>query len=431
MSDRRDSVIVIGAGVAGLTAARDLRREGFNVTVIEARDRIGGRLYTRHDLANTPIELGAEFIHNVKNPIWPELDAMGILPDTFSVELDEGSKHSAVDFNDPRWRILLELGRGIDADMDLAAFVGKVKSECEDIGDLDGLLDFWAARDRLETSSALHALIEIEANLEFGEFMGQSDSKLRNGWTRFLEGLRADSDIIMRDAVHHVDWRCKKIAVYGTVDGESKTHYADRVVVTLPLGVLKTNSVRFTPALPRFKQDAIASLSTLDIVKVLFIFPQKVWPVKGIHITDENVSPSESWLTNHGADHGESVVGLWAGHQEARKLLVLGYDEMIGRCKNSLKTMLGENYVEPRLAITHFWDADPYAKGTYSHTPPGTPADVRSRLAEPCDNRLYWAGEATAEFRARTVQGAYMSGKRAAAEIISHFQTVTNQPALG
>ncbi|WP_194903850.1 flavin monoamine oxidase family protein [Catenulispora rubra] len=411
----KTSVLVIGAGVAGLTAARDLREEGVGVVVLEARDRVGGRIHTRKDLAPDPVELGAEFVHNATNPVWSELESMGLAKGAYRVEPPGG--HGVYPL-DPRWEVLLKAGAQLTRDINVADFVRDVEDANPHLGSFADLLWFFESRESLDSTSALHLILEIQANQQGGEFMGENDYKMPQGWSPFVEALTHDLDIRLGHPVDLIDWRGEQVTVRTRVDGHSRYFIADKVVVTLPLGVLQANSVTFLPELPESKLSAVHQLSNVDVVKTMFVFPADVWGDNPQMIDADDGSNDNGWLCNAGSAYGGSVVGVWADSDFARELLCMEHDEMVARLKAGLRKILKDRYVEPTSVVAHLWAADPYARGAYSHTPPGAALDVRERLADEVDGKLYWAGEATATFRARTVQGAYLSGRRAAHQIV-------------
>lgn len=407
--EQRADVLVVGAGIAGLTAARELVREGLEVLVLEARSRIGGRVWTRHDLAEGPLELGAEFIHTRLNPIRTELRKLGLsgqerqLPDSGRV-LDE---------SDPRWAALAEMSPPVQ--QDLASFLAEVSARDASLADADELLWFWKGRDHPANSSALHTVLEIRGSHAAGEFMGQTEFKVEGGYGPFVDALAEGLPIRLGEVVELVDYRDHLVAVRARRGDVETTYLAPKVILTLPLGVLKANSVQFNPPLPESKLAGIHALRMLDIVKMLFVFDGDVWGEGPFRRRAPDVPIDSAWLAHSGAE--QTAVAVWATGQKARSLLAGGYEDLLAAGRGSLRTMLGDQYVEPRTSLSHLWGADPFARGAYSHPPPGAPAAAREWLAAPVDDKLHWAGEATAPFRPRAVQGAFTSGLRAAAQV--------------
>ncbi len=405
-------VIVVGAGAAGLAAARDLVAAGLDVRVLEARARLGGRTHTRHDLADVPIELGAEFIHTEGNPVLDVLDAAGI-------ERRPGAGKSS-----PSEQFKASLGELLAVQPVPAASLSAADVLDDCAGDA-AKRELWEAafgtqhsREELRRTSAVDAIQELRLEHAADEYMGAYNFRIPGGWDAFISHLADGLVCETERRVERVELVEGGVIVTAATAAGPQRYAALHVIMTTPLGVLKNGDVQFTPPLPAEKVAAIENIITLDILKLIFVFDGDVWDHDDAVVSNPALVPTTWWhSTWEGAPRGETVVVGWAVGDEARRLLQLTPDELMRQARETLGPLLGAD-VAPRTATFHSWGADPFTRGSYSHVPPGAPADVRTHLAAPTQDRIFWAGEATASFRPRTVGGAYSSGRRAAGELL-------------
>lgn len=231
------SVLIIGAGAAGLAAAQALYRAGLQVKVLEARDRIGGRVWSDHSFG-AAMDLGASWIHGVTGNPLTELADAAMLP------------RVATDYDSYRAR---DAGGQIVRDKDFPERFENIVSIEHEYG-------------------ANVADLSPEADSEYVEFGGE-DAVFTRGYGELLESLIGEVDIRLNKVVEEVDTRGEK----GRVSTATEQFTADVVLVTLPLGVLKTNSVRFEPPLNQRRQAAIASLGMGLLNKVCLKFDHVFW----------------------------------------------------------------------------------------------------------------------------------------------------------
>ena len=204
-----------------------------------------------------------------------------------------------------------------------------------------------------------------------------------------------------------------------TVTTGTGTQRADRVVVTVPLGVLKAGDIAFDPPLPDVTQAAIGRLGMGDFLKAVMRFPMPVWP------------GGQDWLGRLGetvfgefvdlrAATGEQIAVGFAAGSEARRLEALGDDAVIGEAHAALAAALGKpGLPEPDAGLVTRWGQDPFAHGSYSFLAVGATPDDRDALAAPLGPRLILAGEAASRAHPSTVAGAWLSGEAAADRLLS------------
>jgi monoamine oxidase len=270
-------VIVIGAGASGLAAARALHDAGQSVTVLEARDRLGGRTWTDYDLAPHPVELGGEFLHGEHVLTWELVREYGLgthpQVDYEVYEYQDGRLapgESGLWHDIPLYRIagrLLEIAREWKAagkpDTDIASVIAAYPERFPEFQTDEGRR-LWSNAlaglmsddtDRVGLYSRLGTLYFEDGDTNFRLANGYSDL-----WQRFAEPL----DVRLNAPVTRVRWGSDGV----TVEAGGAEYSAERAVITLPLGVLKAGSVTFDPPLPEWKQTAIDGLGAGHIGKI-------------------------------------------------------------------------------------------------------------------------------------------------------------------
>src|SRR5215471_18280519 len=433
-------VIVIGAGVAGLSAARALSDGGLSVIVLEARDRIGGRIFTRHIPSfPTPIELGAEFIHGEPREIWDVVDAAGLtaveVPDSHWQSLGGAFKDS--DFW-PRWEAVVRRMRVAGApDKPFRQFIEEI------YGDEDQPETRRLALDFVEGFNAANANHISVAALVAMEDGGEIAFRILNGYDRLADRLLAGCDprkVAPRLGVvaNEIKWSRGRVEIIASSRaGQALPSFrAERAVITLPLGVLKAppgalGAVRFEPEL-KGKQEAVGKLEMGTVAKIVLRFRERFWeqggfpvqpaggrlpPLGFLHSSDDDFP---TWWTAHPVR--APIITGWAGGPAAERLTLRGEEFVLRRALDSLSRIFGldREWLAGQLVAfyTRDWQADPYARGAYSYIPVGG-LEAPRLLAEPVEDTLFFAGEATdSDGQNGTVHGAMASGLRAAAEII-------------
>lgn len=424
-------VLVIGAGMAGLRAAQQLYAAGLRVIVLEARERIGGRIWTDRSWPGVALDLGASWIHGVRNNPVAELAAAAGLRRV-------PTAYDAIQIYDAAGRPLSAAALAVlDEQMtDLMALVEKRVDEL-DLADAGGVAldavvqDYFAAANltpeqRRNLEYAVNAQLEHEyaadradlALLQFGvgEDLYGGDVLLPDGYDQVLTEIAAGLDLRLGHAVTAVRYDGDGVVVR-TVQGDVQAAYA---LITVPLGVLQSGAISFTPELPQPKQAAIAQLGTGLLNKVYLRFPRVFWPEEPElfgYIAQQRGAWAE-WFNMAPVLEQPILLGFNAGRY-ARELEGRTDEAMIGAGLEVLRTMFGRSVPEPEAALITRWAADPFAGGSYSYVAVDAWPEDPARLAAPVADRLFFAGEATDPDHPSTVQGALRSGERAAREILA------------
>ena len=417
-------VLVIGAGMAGLAAARDLRQRGHDVLVIEGSDRIGGRIHTSHAWPDVAIDLGASWIHGMNgNPITTlAKDAGARLAttsyDSYSVFDTNGRRLSPaaeqrLDAMNKRIAKILVKAQGAQRDQSVQSAVRR---------GLD-----WAnlsTGDRRLASFILTSEIEMEysgAAADTSTYWFDSDAVFRGEDAVFLDGYSVVIDALAQGLSVSTGEPVSRVAMTGDgvlVTTSSRTYSGDCVVVTLPLGVLKTGSVEFAPGLPAPKRQAIAALQMGVLDKLFLRFPRVFWdPGKDwIEYIPKAGAGWAEWVSL-ARPTGQPILLGFTAADFAREKEMLTDAQIVASAMATLRRMYGPAIPSPTAHQITRWAGDPFSLGSYSFNALGSDPLMRETLAAPIDARVFIAGEATERRYFGTVHGAYMSGIRAAREV--------------
>ncbi|HEY1098130.1 MAG TPA: NAD(P)/FAD-dependent oxidoreductase [Myxococcota bacterium] len=421
-------VVVIGAGVAGLAAAVELRAAGVDVVVVEGRDRIGGRIHTisRDDHGALPIELGAEFLHGSAPETRAIVHRHGLpLVDGVDerIELRRGRVRALNDFGD-ELGTLLGLATADDRRGSFEAFLAREPG---------GAKLAVARRHLREFVCGFHAADPAVASLR-GIIDGTPDDDDALRSARLLSGQSSIVDALLRDlaplrvrtghVVDVVQWRRGHVVVRGHVDGAAFTIRARRVLVTVPIGVLQT-SLHIEP-LPSAYVEAIAGLAMGHVVRFTFVFRTRFWVealprlASSAFLQLAGDHPFNVWWTTAPVEAPQLVA--WVGGPRAAALVGRAREAIIADAISSLAQALDVDrarVVDEVVAVVgHDWSADPFSHGAYSYVRVGGD-DAAGVLSRPLASTLLFAGEATStDGRGGTVDGAIASGQRAARQLL-------------
>lgn len=418
--------IVIGAGIAGLAAARHLQDQGQSVMVLEARDRVGGRIFTSRSWPDAPVEMGAVWIHGAKdNPLTALANQWYLATQTIDEEQhwlydSDGTLISdrAHDALEARFEDLLEL-------WEMRQYQRSPAIATLSEG-LTQILQSWDLTP--PEQNQLNYLINSEIEQEYGaditelspwywdsgrEFRG-SDRFFLQGYDALCDRLSAGLAIYFSHPVREIKMDSQGVRVIT----DQEEFAGDRAVVTLPLGVLKRGSVTFSPPLPPEKQQAIAKLGMGALDTVTLRFPERFWPKKAELLG--YVSPSQGrWSEFYSFTHHAPILSAFNAGSAAREIALLPDGEILTQVMQTLRQIFGPSVPDPVSWQISRWTQDPWSLGAYSFlAADATPADYDT-LAAPVGDRLFFAGEATSRDFAATVHGAYLSGLREGDRILA------------
>ncbi|CAA2975763.1 lysine-specific histone demethylase 1 homolog 3 [Olea europaea subsp. europaea] len=506
-SELRKRIIVVGAGPAGLTAARHMQRQGYDVTILEARSRIGGRVFTDRSSCTVPVDLGASIITGVEADVATErrpdpsslvcaqlgleltvLNSDCPLYDTItgekvSARLDEALEEEFNSLLDDMVVLVAEKGEyatrmsleeGLEYALKKRRMAGTGRNEMD--GELNKVLDNLMDSGKFgvddEVNEAQGSKSEILsplerrvmdwhfANLEYGcaallkevslPYWNQDDDyggfggahcMIKGGYSSVVESLGEGLSIHLNHVVTSIsyctkdsrrsDELSKKVKI-STSNG--KEFHADAVLVTVPLGCLKAETIKFSPPLPQWKYLSIKRLGFGVLNKVVLEFPEVFW--------DDSIDYFGA--TAEDTDHRGRCFMFWNVKKTVGApvliALVVGKAAIDGQDMSPsdhvtnalvvLRKIFGEERVlDPIASVVTDWGRDPYSYGAYSYVAVGSSGEDYDILGRPVENCLFFAGEATCKEHPDTVGGAMMSGLREAIRIIDILSTGTDYTA--
>jgi monoamine oxidase len=417
------SIIVIGGGIAGLTAARKLLEAGHRVTILEADNRLGGRILTTQGKFSLPVELGAEFIHG-KQPLTLAL----MMEARCKSVLRKGNHYTVVDGNpdkgeliDDGWNKLMQELRGLQRDMTLADFLDTYFKDPEYADLRERVCRFAEGFDIADVDrvSAIALRNEWSNNDEEHQY------HISGGYQHLINYLDKNvramgGTISMGSKVTEIKWRKGKITAM-LEDGS--LHDAEKMIITVSLGVLKRGGIRFDPPI-RDCEEAFQNIGFGGVIKFLFEFREPFWE----GLTERSFkktsfifsdAPVPTWWTQR-PDAFPLLTGWLGGPATTRA--PKGADELYAQAERSLCYIMKINPAQLRSQLVHWqvinWNDDNNHFGAYTYPMVGT-TNARRLLSTPIDDTIYFAGEGMHEGESSgTVEAAIASGLKVVESIV-------------
>jgi monoamine oxidase len=429
--------IIIGAGAAGLVAARELSRKGLHITIVEARDRIGGRIHTLHDSSSPlPVELGAEFVHGEPEETLAIVRAARLNLD----RLPDGhfrSRKSKLSLIPDYWATLREVRQDITKlmsrarpDISLTEYLERKMLAPESRQLLLNYAQGYDAAEPDKISIRSLAWEEEEDNKQF---------RVTAGYDQVINWLRAglepaSTEIRLNTVAIEIRWKRGEVVLQcKSRTGAALEPFRSRAaVITVPAALLRAKSPRFVPDLPD-KEHALEKLEPGHVFKAVLRFREAFWQ-------------SDRFLTKHRLDSNRSALALnfihaeeedvpvwwtaqpsqaplltaWAGGPKAESLLSDNEESRINKTVAALPRVFGvsRHSIDELLESwsTHDWRSDPFSRQAYTYVGVGGLSAAKS-LAKSVEATLFFAGEATDMEEMGTVAGALRSGLLAARQI--------------
>ena len=441
----KQDIIIIGAGIAGLAAAKTLKDAGHKVTILEADTRFGGRIKTV-DMGDYSADFGASWVHGINgNPLYKLANENAIMTKPTFYNPSYIFDNNGEEVTSQEWKTieqkleelvnlayenfgsslqyLLDL---MEPDLNLSeklkrAFYGSVRSE-------------------IEIPYAVDANDIAARSLTTDDSFPGKDVIFMNGMGELTDMLAQGLEIQYNTFVTKVAYAGEKVSVYtterGTIDPKrsckachsgtnaglldhNKVFTADRIVVALPLGMLKNENVVFDPVLPTKKVSAIDSLGMGTMNKVFLKFEQNFWNEDGyfFQYLKEDHSKIIEFFSPTPTGTNNVIVAVMAG-QQARSIEKMEEADITELVMSDLKGMFGNNIPQPTSFQKTAWHTNPFSLGAYPHLKPGSDLSACDEIASPLLNRVFFAGDATSSKYMATAHGAYLSGIKAANDIM-------------
>lgn len=417
----RAHIIVIGAGASGLMAAATLLEENHVVTIVEARDRIGGRIHTCFGKFSLPVEAGAEFMHGVQ-PLTKKLAAEAggdlVLLSGNRFRLSDGVLKKG-DFFDEHWEELTCELAGLQQDTDLASFLEKHFNDdkYKDLRkNVEAFVEGYDAADLSRVSA-----------MALGEEWSESDDEhqyhVRGGYGKLMLHLEKKirslgGTISLSSPVSSIDWTERDV----TVHTDKQVLKGDKLIITVPLGVLQRGTITFNPSLPAH-EEAYGKMGFGGVIKFFLEFKTAFWedrvtrPFRDAAFIFSDAAVPTWW--SQLPDRVPLLTG-WLGGPATRNINhepEALYDKAI----QSLQYIFQAGASEIQDQIRHWhvtdWVLDPHAYGAYAY-PTVEGRKASEFINKPVSNTIFFAGEAFYNGPAMgTVEAALVSGKAAAEKV--------------
>lgn len=426
---REIDTIVIGAGVSGLTAARQLQRAGQRVLVLEARDRIGGRLHTAR-VDGVATDLGASWIHGINdNPLHDLVEAYGLPTKEFTVgsfqpdgrpiayfdpdgvRLSEAQAHAFAEDVRSCDRALAEV---IAASAPGTSYEAVVEQALRTLAWSDSrrqrVREF--LRHRTEEQYGVW-IADLDAHGLDDDQVDGDEVVFPRGYDELASRLAEGLEIRLDTEVTRITWSADGVQVEATA-----TYRARQAVVTLPVGVLQSGTVTFDPPLSEPVAGALEGLRMNSFEKVFLIFPERFWD-EGLYAFRRQGEAAQwwhSWYDVTPAD-GDPTLLTFAAGPAARAIRDWDDTEIAESVMASLRQIHPDAPEPTHVQVTH-WQDDPWSRGSYAYMKVGSRCEDHDLLATPVGGVLHLAGEATWSEDPATVTAAYRSGHRAAENVL-------------
>ncbi|MDJ1485207.1 NAD(P)/FAD-dependent oxidoreductase [Cytophagaceae bacterium YF14B1] len=427
-------VVIIGAGASGLLAARELARAGKKVKVLEARDRIGGRIHTIQKSGfSIPVETGAEFVHGdlpVSLGLLKEAGLEYLEMEGSAWRVEEGKIRQSDSSSIEEWDLLLEKMSQLTIDEPIGQFLETHFPDEEYKGLRESVTGFVEGYDAAETSKAS----TLALREEWSEENEAPQYRMPAGYCKLLDFLATDcekqgGEISLNALVTHVSWRKGHVEVQTS---NEKTVHASRIIFTLPLGVWQaepnsTGTIHIKPEIPAVRS-AFQQMGFGAVIKFVLEFQSAFWEKEnpltiqkmselGFLFSDANIP---TWWTQ--SPQKAPVLCGWLAGPKAVAYQKYTKEQLLTLAIDTLAYLFGTSsaVIEEQLVAEEItnWTIDPLTRGAYAY------ATVESKealkiVSEPVEDTLFFAGEALYDGPAMgTVEAAFASGLAVAQRIV-------------
>ena len=434
--------IVVGAGIAGLAAAAKIKNAGHKVTVIEASDRYGGRIMSV-EMNGYKADFGASWLHGISgNPLYKLANENAIeTKSTFyepSYLFDvDGTEITANEWQDAEELLTQLVNLAYDnKDISLEELLELMESDILSLSEKMQRIFYGAVRSEIEIPYAVDTADISARSLTTNDSFPGNDVIFPNGMAQLTDVLADGLEITYNTFVSKISYEKDKVFVYTvkTQDIDPKRSCmachsnsdassinavdvlsADKVIVALPLGMLKNNNVVFEPALTDEKLSAIDSLGIGAMNKVFLRFAENFWNQDGyfFQYLKQDSSKIIEFFSPTPTGTSNVIVAVFAG-QQARSIENMEDTDLLNLVMEDLKGMFGDDIPQPLEMQKTSWHTNRYSLGAYPHLKPGSNLSACDSIASPLNNKVFFAGDACSSEYMSTAHGAYISALDAA-----------------
>ncbi len=430
-------VIIVGAGIAGLAAAQELNQQGYHILILEAKNRVGGRVSTKNAWG-TSAELGGSWLHSSQtNPLMKIIKKENIatLPTQYTLTAPFNKFNSMMIYQG-NGQLLpkLEKQKILDLAKQFAAYIDEHQKNFTDKTSYEDAIEKFdaqknlSAKDRKYLNYFIKDILSFDHGAELNQITAKqpitSEENLGpdvlfdgGGYVQLLEKMVKNTPILLNKRVTEISYSKKSVAV----STASHVYNARYVIVTLPLGVLKADSVKFSPPLPKEKIAAIKKIGFGTYNKTYLLFSKPFWDKKSEWLVffPTKEQPNELYeVLNYHKFYQQPILLVFTAGDFAKKMETRSDEQIIDQIMHRLRSVYGPSIPQPTSFVISRWGLDPYSRGSYSYPRVGSTEQDIEALAKPVSQRVFFAGEATSKDDYGTVHGAYQSGIDAAKAII-------------
>jgi monoamine oxidase len=419
-------ILIIGAGAAGLMAAHQLTKAGKSVIMLEARDRIGGRIHTLNNVSPLKCaELGAEFVHGNLPVTLQLLNDAGIEITPVSGEMwhyDNGKfSHGYQQTNE--WDLLIQKLNELEQDISIGDFLHQQFGEDKYAGLRKWVSKYVAGYDTADPFKASSFALRKEWQSEDED----TQHRVKGGYDKLVSYLANESEkngaqLLLNSVVKNIYWEHSQVEA---ITADNISYRAKKLIIALPLGVLHADTsekgaITFSPSIPAYQQ-AIRQMGFGSIIKILLKFRDAFWEDSlkemGFLLSDEEIP---TWWTQF-PDHSTILTG-WLGGAPAERKKNLPDEEILQQGLQSLSNIFKRNIgdIKDNLIAWNVvnWTTDPFTRGSYAYDTVEAPK-ARAILNTPVNGTIYFAGEYLYDGPAMgTVEAALTSGQETAMKLI-------------